>query len=42
MLDHLSLWAYPGECHWVLRNPQPLTEPLKDIDGKLNLWTWTY
>lgn len=42
VLGHPSPWANSGECHWVLRNPRPLTEPIKDIDGKLNLWTWTY
>jgi len=35
-----SAWAYPGAKHWVLRNPRPLTKPVRNVDGKLNLWRW--
>lgn len=36
-----SPWAYPGEQHWKLANPQRLATPAEDVMGKLNLWTWT-
>lgn len=36
-----SSWAAPGEEHWLLANPRPLTRPVMGVDGKLNLWRWT-
>ncbi len=36
-----SRWASKGDEHWVLTHPRRLESPVLDIDGKLNLWTWT-
>ncbi len=35
-----SKWAHPGERHWLVRNPLPITEA-RHRDGKLQLWTLT-
>ena len=36
-----SRWAAPGHVHWVLRDPQPLRDPVQGVKGKLKMWTWT-
>lgn len=38
---HRSPWTYPDEMYWVLRAPLLFDEPVRNIDGKLNLWRWT-
>jgi hypothetical protein len=40
--DSRSKWAVPGRHHWICRNPQPLDEPIHDVDGELEFWRWTY
>lgn len=36
-----SRWANKGDEHWVLAHPRRLEPPTANVDGKLNLWTWT-
>lgn len=36
--DSPSPWAEPGCWHWILKNPQPLAEPVPRT-GRLGLWT---
>jgi hypothetical protein len=33
-----SKWAYPGEYHWILKNPRRLRQPIFQR-GKLGLYT---
>ncbi len=40
-LEVRSPWAEPDAVKWILRDPQALTSPVQNIDGKLNLWKWT-
>lgn len=39
--DAQSPWASPGAVHWVLREPRLLREPVRDVNGWLQVWTWT-
>jgi hypothetical protein len=36
-----SEWAQAGMWHWLLKNPQPLKEPIS-IKGKLGLWEYNF
>lgn len=35
--DSVSPWALPGQFHWVLSDPKPLTAPIP-WRGQLGLW----
>jgi hypothetical protein len=37
--DYPSVWATPGQWHWVLADPKPLSRPIP-MSGRLGLWTW--
>jgi ASCH domain len=34
-----SMWAYPGNTFWMLREPRALAPPIKSVHGKLGRWT---
>jgi uncharacterized metal-binding protein len=36
-----SPWAEPGCVNWVLRGPEPLSEPISGVRGAQKLWRWT-
>ncbi len=36
--DEFSKWAIPGRYHWLLRHPEPLTQPIPDIKGHQRWW----
>lgn len=36
-----SPWAGKGAEQWALANPQRLAKPIENVNGKLNLWTWS-
>jgi hypothetical protein len=37
--NHPSVWAVPGLWHWVLADPNLLSQPIP-MSGRLGLWTW--
>lgn len=39
--DHPSIWAIPGNYHWVLANPVMFDTPIVNVRGQLNLWNCT-
>jgi hypothetical protein len=37
--NYPSVWASPGQWHWVLADPKLLPQPMP-MTGRLGLWTW--
>lgn len=35
-----SIWAVPGQWHWVLENPVFYTNYLPNVKGKLGIWNY--
>lgn len=35
-----SPWAIDGQYHWILKNPTPLKDPIRQVKGRLGLWNY--
>ena len=40
--DSNSIWAEPGQWHWILANPVLFEKPILNVNGKLGLWNYDY
>lgn len=38
--DSPSPWAIEGQYHWILKNPTPLENPIRQVKGRLGLWNY--
>lgn len=38
--DSESIWAEPGQWHWILKNPVLFDKPILNVKGKLGLWNY--
>jgi hypothetical protein len=38
--DEWTEWAVPGMCHWLLRHPKRLPEPILNIPGRQGWWNY--
>jgi hypothetical protein len=38
--DQWSRWAMPGCVHWMLRYPDPLSQPIPDVTGHQSWWDY--
>jgi uncharacterized protein (DUF3820 family) len=36
--EHNSIFAIPGQYHWILKNPKMLKQPILNIKGKLKIF----
>ena len=37
---HPSIWAIPGQWHWVLKYPILFNKPILNVKGKLGFWDY--
>lgn len=38
--DSTSPWAERGQWHWVCRNAKVFDHPIRNVKGRLGLWSW--
>ncbi len=38
--DSKSIWAIPGQWHWVLKNAIMYAKPVPNVKGQLGLWNY--
>lgn len=38
--NYESIWAEPGQLHWILKNPVLFDKPILNVPGKLGLWNY--
>ena len=38
--NSISIWAEPGQWHWILANPELFDKPILNVPGRLGLWNY--